>query len=163
MVPVLPDSFHLIRLLRVSVLEFVLLSQLLVLVNCVDQFLLNFLYFLEKQVMLFLEFQPFVFRVDVFEILGQNAELPGYEVVPFVKPFELLVNHDKSLFPNRVRRYLFCVLSVILAGLLNLTDGLSVLLVSSLTVLNWRRLLHILLIYHWLRVWINDRLRELSC
>lgn len=102
MVPVLPDSFHLVRLLRVSVLEFVLLSQLLVLVNCVDQFLLNLLYFLEKQVMFLLEFQPFVFRVDVFEILRQNAELPGYEVVPFVKPFELLVNHDKSLFPNRV-------------------------------------------------------------
>lgn len=69
MVPVFPNSFYLIGLFRVSVFDFVLFGEFLVFVDGVDEFLLDFLYFLKEEVVFFLEFQPLVLRVHVFELL----------------------------------------------------------------------------------------------
>ena len=100
MISVLPNTLDFIGLFGVSVLKFILIGKLLIFVNGVIEFFLNLLYFFEKKIVSFLEFQPFILGVNVLKFLGKTLELSCNEFVSFVKPFELLVNHNKPLFPN---------------------------------------------------------------
>ena len=76
MIAVLPDSLDLVRLLGVAVLELVLFGKLLILMDCVNQLLLNFLNFFKQQIMFLLKLKPFILRVNILKLLGQNLEFP---------------------------------------------------------------------------------------